>query len=303
MTLRFDGRVAVVTGAGSGLGRAHALLLASRGAAVVVNDVAGPGDDDLTPAQRVVDEITAAGGTAIADGHSVATPDGGERIVGTAVESFGRVDVVVNNAGVVRDKTFAKLTPEMLEPVLDVHLRGAFHVTGPAYKVMRDNGYGRIVSTSSAAGLFGNFGQTNYGAAKMALVGFTRVLAMEGERHGVKANVVAPIAATPMSAGLLDEDWERRLKPELVSPAVAFLAHESCPVTGEILSAAAGRVARVFIAESRGFYSPGLTVEDIQDHWQTICAEDGYAVPRSAEDERNLLTAAFEAAEGVRSGR
>lgn len=301
MTLRFDGQVAVVTGAGSGLGRAHALLLAARGAAVLVNDVAGPDDSGTTPAQRVVDEITAAGGSAVTDGNSVSTPEGGAAIVATALAAFGSVDIVVNNAGVVRDKTFAKLTPELLEPVLDVHLRGAFHVTGPAYKVMRDKGYGRIVSTSSAAGLFGNFGQTNYGAAKMALVGFTRVLAMEGARYGVKANVIAPIAATAMSAGLLDEDWERRLKPELVSPAVAFLAHESCPVTGEILSAAAGRVAKIFVAETRGFYSPDLTVEDIVDQWETICDEQGYAVPHSAEEERDLLSAAFRAAEGVGS--
>ncbi|MFC4945790.1 SDR family NAD(P)-dependent oxidoreductase [Pseudonocardia sp. GCM10023141] len=297
MTMRFDGRVAIVTGAGSGLGRAHALLLAERGAAVVVNDIAA-GDGDGSAAS-VVAEIVAVGGAAFADGHSVATPDGGAAIVATALQQFGRVDIVVNNAGIVRDKTFAKLTPDLLEPVLDVHLRGAFHVTGPAFRVMRENGYGRIVSTSSAAGLFGNFGQTGYGAAKMALVGLTRVLALEGERYGIRANVVAPIAATAMSAGILDEEWERRLRPELVSPAVAFLAHEDCPVNGDVFSVAAGRVAKVFIAETRGFYTPDLTLEDVRDQWATICAEDGYAVPHSAEQERDLLSAAFAVAEGV----
>jgi NAD(P)-dependent dehydrogenase (short-subunit alcohol dehydrogenase family) len=182
-----------------------------------------------------------------------------------------------------------------------VHLSGAFYVSQPAFEIMRERGYGRIVSTSSAAGLFGNFGQTNYGAAKMGLVGFTRVLALEGARYGIRANVVAPIAATAMSAGLLDEDWERRLKPELVSPAVAWLAHELCPVSGEVLSAAAGRVARIFIGVTPGFYSPTLTLEDVRDQWVAITDEAGYATPMSAAEERDLLLAAF-AAEGAVSG-
>jgi NAD(P)-dependent dehydrogenase (short-subunit alcohol dehydrogenase family) len=294
MLLSFEDRVAVVTGAGAGLGREHAKLLAARGAAVVVNDLADP-----APA---VAEIIAAGGEAVADTHSVATPEGGEAIVRTALNKYGRIDIVINNAGIVRDKTFPKMTAELLEPVLDVHLKGAFYVTRPAYVQMREQGYGRIVSTSSAAGLFGNFGQTNYGAAKAGLVGFTRVLALEGHKYGVKANVIAPIAATAMSAGILDAEWERRLRPERVSPAVAWLAHEECPVTGEIVAAAAGRVARIFIGETVGIYSPELTLEDIRDNWETICAEEGYSVPFGAEGERDLFSAAFQRAiENTRS--
>jgi NAD(P)-dependent dehydrogenase (short-subunit alcohol dehydrogenase family) len=298
MALSFDGRVAVVTGAGAGLGRAHALLLAQLGASVVVNDVSGPSADGLRPADAVVAEIREAGGRAAADASSVSTPEGGAAIIQTAVDEFGTVDIVVNNAGIVRDKSFAKMTHDLLQPVLDVHLNGAFYVSRPAFEIMRAKGYGRIVSTTSTAGLFGNFGQTNYGAAKMGLVGFTRVLALEGRKYGIQSNLVSPIAATSMSAGLLDEDWERRLDPSLVSPAVAWLAHEDCPANGEILSVAAGRVARIFIAETRGFYSPSLTVDDIKAQWENICAEDGYSVPTSAEDERGLLERAFEEAEG-----
>jgi NAD(P)-dependent dehydrogenase (short-subunit alcohol dehydrogenase family) len=292
--MNFEDRVAIVTGGAAGLGRAHAKLLASRGAAVLVNDLADPAE--------VVAEILEEGGEAAADTNSVATPEGGEAIVAGALERFGRIDIVVNNAGIVRDKTFGKMTPDLLEPVLDVHLKGAFYVTGPAYRQMREQGYGRIVSTTSAAGLFGNFGQTNYGAAKAGLLGLTRVLALEGKKYGVQANLLAPIAATEMSAGLLDEDWERRLRPELVSPAVAWLAHEDCRVSGEIIAAAAGRVARIFIGETAGFYSPQLTLEDVRDNWVQICDEDGYSVPLGAEGERDLFSAAFARAESRAGG-
>jgi NAD(P)-dependent dehydrogenase (short-subunit alcohol dehydrogenase family) len=295
MTMSFNNRVAVVTGAGTGLGREHALLLADRGARVVVNDL-GQSDGGGT-ADAVVEEITARGGSAVADMNSVSTADGGAAVIETALTSFGAIDIVVNNAGIVRDKSFAKLTPDMLGDVLDVHLKGAFYVTQPAFAVMKERGYGRIVSTSSAAGLFGNFGQTNYGAAKMGLVGMTRVLALEGTRYGITANIVAPIAATSMSAGILDEDWERRLRPGLVSPVVAWLAHEECLANGEILSAAAGRVARVFIAETRGYYSETLSLEDVRDQWELVCDEHGYSVPMSAEQERDLLERAFTEAE------
>ena len=181
--LGYDGKVAIITGAGGGLGRQHALLLAGRGALVVVNDLGGSIDgtgESTSAAERVVEEIRAAGGEAVADHNSVATPEGGAAIVQTAVDSFGRVDIVVNNAGILRDKSFNNMGPDLLGPVLDVHLAGAFYVTQPAWLHMREQGYGRIVSTSSAAGIFGNFGQTNYGAAKMGLVGFSRVLAVEG---------------------------------------------------------------------------------------------------------------------------
>jgi NAD(P)-dependent dehydrogenase (short-subunit alcohol dehydrogenase family) len=292
MELRFDGRAGIVTGAGTGLGRQHALLLASRGASVLVNDPGRAGDGSST-AEAVVREIRDAGGSAVANTDSVASPDGGASIVAACADAFGRVDIVVNNAGIVRDKTFAKITPDQIEPVLDVHLKGAFYVTQPAFLHMKDAGYGRIVMTTSAAGLFGNFGQANYGAAKMGLIGLARVLNLEGPRYGVTTNVVAPIAATAMSAGILDEEWERRLDPALVSPVVAFLAHESCTVSGQIFSAAAGRVAKIFIGEGPGFYSPALTLEAVRDHWGTICSQDGYTTPMSAAEERDLLVAAF----------
>src|SRR5215204_3401348 len=204
--LGFDGKVAIITGAGGGLGRQHALLLASRGALVVVNDLGGAVDGtgcDKGAAERVVDEIRSDGGEAVADTSSVATPEGGAAVVQTALDAFGRVDIVVNNAGILRDKSFHNMDPELMNPVFDVHLKGAFHVTQPAWVVMRAKGYGRIISTSSAAGIFGNFGQTNYGAAKMGLIGLTRVLAVEGARYGIQANVIAPLARTRMTEDIL----------------------------------------------------------------------------------------------------
>ena len=186
--LGFDGKVAIITGAGGGLGRQHALLMASRGALVVVNDLGGAVDgtgSDKGAADKVVDEIKALGGEAVADTNSVATAEGGEAIVQSALDAFGTVDIVINNAGILRDKAFHNMDESLVDPVFEVHLKGAFNVTGPAFRVMREKGYGRIISTSSAAGIFGNFGQANYGAAKMGLVGFTRVLAVEGARFNI----------------------------------------------------------------------------------------------------------------------
>jgi NAD(P)-dependent dehydrogenase (short-subunit alcohol dehydrogenase family) len=285
--LGFDGKVAIITGAGGGLGRQHALLLAKRGALVVINDLGGAVDgsgSDASAAQRVVDEIKALGGEAVADHNSVATAEGGAAIVQTAIDTFGKVDIVVNNAGILRDKSFHNLTPDLTNAVLDVHLKGAFHVTQPAFVKMREQGYGRIISTSSAAGLFGNFGQANYGAAKMGLVGFTRVLAVEGERFNIKANVIAPLALTRMTDEIMGV-LKDKVSPEQVSPMVAFLAHEDCPTSGEVFSVAGGRVARVFLAETPGFTKNGLTVEDIRDNWSTITKEDGYFVPRNLGEE------------------
>jgi NAD(P)-dependent dehydrogenase (short-subunit alcohol dehydrogenase family) len=285
--LGFDGKVAIITGAGGGLGRQHALLLAKRGALVVINDLGGAVDgsgSDASAAQRVVDEIKALGGEAVADHNSVATAEGGAAIVQTAIDTFGKVDIVVNNAGILRDKSFHNLTPDLTNAVLDVHLKGAFHVTQPAFVKMREQGYGRIISTSSAAGLFGNFGQANYGAAKMGLVGFTRVLAVEGERFNIKANVIAPLALTRMTEEIMGV-LKDKVSPEQVSPMVAFLAHEDCPTSGEVFSVAGGRVARVFLAETPGFTKNGLTVEDIRDNWSTITKEDGYFVPRNLGEE------------------
>ena len=195
----FDGKVAIITGAGGGLGRQHALLMASRGALIVVNDLGGSVDgtgSNKGAADLIVDEIRAAGGEAVADTNSVATTEGGAAIVKTAIDAFGKIDIVINNAGILRDKAFHNMGPDLIDPVLDVHLRGAFNVTQPAWIHMREQGYGRIISTSSAAGIFGNFGQANYGAAKMGLVGFTRVLAVEGAKYNIKANAIAPLALT-----------------------------------------------------------------------------------------------------------
>jgi len=293
--LGYDGKVAIITGAGGGLGRQHALLMASRGALIVVNDLGGSVDGtgaSSSAAQVVVDEIKAAGGEAVADTNSVATPEGGEAIVQTAIDAFGRVDIVINNAGILRDKAFHNMEPDLLNPVLDVHLKGAFHVTKPAFVRMREQGFGRIVSTSSAAGIFGNFGQTNYGAAKMGLVGFTRVLAVEGARNNIKANAIAPLALTRMTENIMG-GLADKLDPGLVSPLVAYLAHENCSASGQIFSVGGGRVAQVFIGETKGFYSPSLTPEDVEAHWSTIVDRDGYSVPNNLGEETQLFLPYF----------
>jgi NAD(P)-dependent dehydrogenase (short-subunit alcohol dehydrogenase family) len=220
----------------------------------------------------------------VADGNSVATPEGGEAIVQTALDAFGRVDIVINNAGILRDKTFHNMTPEFVDPVIDVHLRGAFWVTKPAWIKMREQGYGRIVNTASNSGILGNFGQSNYGAAKMGLVGLTRVLAAEGAKYNIKANALAPVAKTRMTEDILGPLADK-LDPKLVSPIVAWLVHEDCPVTGEIYSAAGGRIARFFIGLTEGYYNPDLTLEDVRDHFDQIRDEKGYIVPSGPGDE------------------
>ncbi|RSN71281.1 MULTISPECIES: SDR family NAD(P)-dependent oxidoreductase [Actinomadura] len=263
--LRFDGRVAVVTGAGRGLGRAYALLLASRGAAVVVNDPGGTMRGDGTdpgPAAEVVREIEAAGGEAVACTASVATPEGGAAIVGTALDRYGRVDALVHNAGNHRPAPLAEMTHEDLDAVLDVHLRGAFNVVRPAFPAMRDAGYGRVVLTSSIGGLYGNRGVANYAMAKAGVIGLSNVVALEGADAGVKCNVVVPAAVTRMADGI-DTSAYPPMGPDLAAPAVGWLAHESCSVTGEMLVAIAGRVARAFIAETPGEYRPSWTVEQV----------------------------------------
>ena len=292
--ITFDGRVAVVTGAGGGLGRTYALEMARRGAKVVVNDlggsVDGTGGDD-TAAQKVVDEIKAAGGEAVPNYDSVSTPEGGENIIKTAVDNYGKVDVVINNAGILRDKSFAKLTWEDLDAVLDVHLKGAFYVSQPAFKIMKENGYGRFVFTASNAGVFGNFGQTNYGAAKMGLVGLSNVLAIEGAKAGIKSNVVCPVAATRMTMELLGPAADA-LQAETVTPLVTFLASEACEQTHEIYSAAGGRYARVFIGLAPGWFGGKghvPTVEDVLDNLDQIRKQDGYIVPDSIQDELGAL--------------
>ncbi|MDF2740082.1 MAG: putative oxidoreductase [Actinomycetia bacterium] len=289
--IRFDGRVAIVTGAGGGLGREHALLLASRGARVVVNDLGGATDGagaSAGPAERTVKEIADLGGEAVADTSSVATVEGGQAIVDTALETFGRVDIVISNAGILRDKAFHNMTPELLDPVLDVHLKGAFHVIRPAWVKMREASYGRVLVTTSNSGILGNFGQSNYGAAKMGLVGLARVLAQEGARHNIKVNALAPIARTRMTEELLGP-LAPKLDPGLVAPVAAWLVSEECPVTGEIYSAGGGRVARFFIGLTEGYANPTLTPEDVRDHLDQIRDETAYSVPAGVADELSSL--------------
>jgi len=295
--MRFDGRVAIITGAGGGLGRAHALELARRGAQVLVNDLGGSLDGSgasSSAAQRVVDEITAAGGVAAPNGDSVATPAGGQAIVQAALTAFGRVDILVNNAGILRDKAFHKMDQAMVDAVLDVHLKGAFYVSQPAFAAMRAQGYGRIISTSSASGLFGNFGQANYGAAKAGLAGLTRVLALEGAGHGVKVNAIAPIAATRMTKDLLG-DLSSRVSPETVSPLVAYLAHEDCSVSGNVYSVAGGRIARIVVAETHGVVLAENTAESVRDRIEVIddVTGSGLHLPTSLDDETTIIAKAL----------
>ncbi|WP_063059045.1 SDR family NAD(P)-dependent oxidoreductase [Nocardia sienata] len=270
--MRFDGRVVVITGAGRGLGRAYALLLAARGARVVVNDVGGGiagGDSDIGVAGAVAEEIVAAGGQAVANADSVATPVGGRAIVDTALETYGRIDVVVHNAGNVRYAPLAEMSYEDFDSVLDVHLRGAFHVVRAAFPVMREAGYGRVVLTSSIGGLYGNRNVANYAVAKAGLIGLSNVVALEGAECGVKSNVIVPAAVTRLADGL-DTSKYPPMEPELVAPAVGWLAHESCSVSGEMLVALAGRVARAYIAETPGVYQPEWSIEDVGARIQEI---------------------------------
>ncbi|MBB5686775.1 SDR family NAD(P)-dependent oxidoreductase [Sphingobium boeckii] len=263
--LRFDDRVAVITGAGRGLGRAYALLLAARGAKVVVNDpgVTMQGDGvDAGPAQAVVDEIIAAGGQAVASTDSVATPEGGKAMIDAALDHFGRIDILIHNAGIVRRGSLSELSYADFETVLDVHLRGAFHVVRPAFPVMCEAGYGRIILTGSINGLYGNANVVNYSVAKAGMIGLSNVAALEGAAHGVKSNIILPGAVTRMAEGL-DTSAYPPMDPELVAPAVGWMAHESCSITGEMLIAMAGRVARAYAAETRGVYRPDWTIEQM----------------------------------------
>jgi NAD(P)-dependent dehydrogenase (short-subunit alcohol dehydrogenase family) len=295
--LRFDGRVVIITGAGGGLGRSHALELARRGAHILVNDpgsaVDGSGSSTFA-ADRVVEEITALGGTAAPNRDSVATSEGGQAIVQAALDAFGRVDVLVNNAGILRDKAFHQMDAAMIDAVIDVHLKGALFVSQPAFSVMREQGYGRIVNTSSASGLFGNFGQANYGAAKAGLAGLTRILAIEGEGHGIKVNAIAPVASTRMTKDLLG-DLLSKVAPESVSPLVAFLAHEQCPVSGHVYSVAGGRIARIVVVETSGVVLSDNTPEAIRDNLLRIDELDGsdYHQPSSLDDEMAIIAKAL----------
>jgi NAD(P)-dependent dehydrogenase (short-subunit alcohol dehydrogenase family) len=283
MAVRLDGRVAIVTGAGGGLGREHAVTLARLGARVVVNDVGATvhGEDgDRAPADRVVAEIEAAGGEAVAHHASIAEPEGARSLVELAVERFGTVDVLVNNAGILRDRTFAKMTLEDFEAVLAVHLLGTVYCTHAAWPVMLEQGYGRVVVTTSGSATNGNFGQANYAAAKLGVVGLMNVLALEGARKGVLINAIAPAAATRMTTELIPAEMRDYLGANLVAPVVAYLASESCTDTGQIVWAVAGRVARVFYAETPGVqFDPAapLDPDDVEAAWAQITDAEGAA--------------------------
>ncbi|BBZ01577.1 short-chain dehydrogenase [Mycolicibacterium chitae] len=270
--LRFDDRVAVITGGGRGLGREYALLLADRGAKVVVNDVGGTltGDGaDAGPASAVVGEITEAGGQAVACTESVATAEGGQAIIEAALREFGRIDILIHNAGNVRRAPLAQMSYEDFDAVLDVHLRGAFHVVRPAFAAMTEAGYGRIVLTSSIGGLYGNHDVANYGVAKAGIIGLSNVAALEGAASNVVSNVIVPAAVTRMAEGL-DTSAYPPMGAELVAPTVGWLAHETCSVTGEIMVALAGRVARAYIGETRGVYRQAWTIEDVAENLAEI---------------------------------
>jgi NAD(P)-dependent dehydrogenase (short-subunit alcohol dehydrogenase family) len=298
--IRFDGRVAVITGAGGGLGKTYAKLMASRGASVVVNDLGGKTDGTgggSSMADQTVKEITEAGGKAVANYDSVSTPEGGEAIIQAALDDFGKVDIVINNAGILRDKSFAKLEPKDLEAVLDVHLKGAFYVSQPAFRVMKEHNYGRFVFTASGAGIFGNFGQTNYGAAKMGLVGLSNVLAVEGAKNNIKSNVIAPIARTRLTEQLFGE-MAKALDPEYVTPLVTYLCSEQCQLTHEIFDVGAGRYARIFIGLGKGWMAPKgahPTPEQIAANLDAIRSTDGYTVPDSINGEISAIVESLKA--------
>ena len=270
--LRFDNRVAVITGGGRGLGRAHALLLAARGAKVVVNDPGVSMAGDATaegPADELVREIREAGGEAVANKDSVATPEGGAAIIQTALDAFGRIDILIHSAGNVRKAPLAEMSVEDWNSVIDVHLNGAFHVTRPAFAAMLEQGYGRIVMTSSVNGVYSNRNVANYSAAKGGLIGLANTAAIEGYDRNVRANCILPAAVTRMSEGI-DTSQFPPMEPDMVAPLVAWLCHESCEVTGELLISAAGRMARAWTAESPGVYQPQWTIEQVAAQWAAI---------------------------------
>jgi NAD(P)-dependent dehydrogenase (short-subunit alcohol dehydrogenase family) len=291
-TFDFTRRTVAITGAGGGIGRAHALLFGSLGANVVVNDLGGDvhGEGAGGAAEQVVQEIRAAGGEAVASTDSIATPEGGAAVVEAAISAYGRLDAVVHNAGILRDRSLPNLSPDDVDSVLAVHLTGAFNVLRPAYPHMREQGYGRIVLTSSSSGLFGNFGQGNYGAAKAGLVGLMNVLALEGSRHGILVNAVSPTAATRMTEDLLG-DLADHFDPAHVAPVVAYLSSERCTLTHHILSVGGGRVARIFLGVTPGIYfgAEPTTPDEIERRLDEILDIEGFVIPDGGADEVALI--------------
>jgi len=280
MSLDFTDKVVIITGAGGGLGKAHALDFARRGAKVVVNDLGGSVDGSAgtsAAAEEVVAEIIAAGGQAIANGSSVTDDDGVANMISQTMDAFGRIDVLVNNAGVLRDKSFAKMEIEDFTFVVDVHLFGTMKPTKAVWPIMKEQGYGRIMVTSSSSGLYGNFGQANYGAAKLGVVGFINTLKLEGQKDNIHINALAPVAWTRMTSNLMPPEMEEMLKPEQVTPAVVFMCSEEAP-TGRIICAGAGAFASAQIIESRGMYlGADPTAEQVAENWEQISKMDDEA--------------------------
>ena len=280
MTLDYTGKVVIVTGAGGGLGRSHALEFARRGAKVVVNDLGGAVDGSggsSEAADKVVEEIKAAGGEAISNGSSVTDDAGVANMVSQTMDAYGRIDVLVNNAGVLRDKSFAKMEIADFDFVVDVHLFGTMKPTKAVWPIMKEQGYGRIMVTSSSSGLYGNFGQSNYGAAKLGVVGFINTLKLEGQKDNIHVNALAPVAWTRMTSNLMPPEMEEALAPEQVTPAVVFMCSEQAP-TGKIICAGAGAYAAAQIVETRGMYlGTAPTAEDVADNWEQISKLDDQA--------------------------
>jgi NAD(P)-dependent dehydrogenase (short-subunit alcohol dehydrogenase family) len=300
MTIRFDGKVAIVTGAGGGLGRQHAIALAARGAAVVVNDLGGNVDGNgggSTAANAVVDEIRKAGGKAIANGASVTDFAAVQAMVGQALGEWGRVDILVNNAGILRDKTFAKMDLADFRLVMDVHLMGAVHCTKAVWETMRAQNYGRVVMTTSSTGLFGNFGQSNYGAAKMALVGLMQTLSLEGAKHDIRVNCLAPTAATRMTENLMPEAVLRQLEAAAVTPGLLALVADDAP-TRTILCAGAGSFERAHVTLTHGIHIGNVAdaAEQVAARLDAISDRSGETVPQSGAAQGALEVAKATAA-------
>ncbi len=299
--IRFDGKVAIVTGAGGGLGRQHALELARRGAKVVVNDLGGAVDGSggsSEAAQRVVAEIEAAGGEAMADGASVTDDAGVANLVKTTMDAWGRIDILIANAGILRDKSFSKMELADFQVVMDVHLMGTVKPVKAVWEIMKAQNYGRIVVTTSSTGLYGNFGQANYGAAKLSLVGFMNTIKIEGQKNNVHINAIAPVAATRMTENILPPQIAERLKPEYVTPGVVYLVSEEAP-TGAILTAGAGTFALAHMCETEGVYlgEDGLSVEEVRDNWAKITDTAGQRPYQSGGEQTQKFLAKAMAAQ------
>ncbi len=298
--ISFDGRVAIVTGAGAGLGKTYALELAKKGAKVVVNDLGGARDGSgasTKAADEVVDEIKAAGGDAAANYDSVATKEGGANIVKTAVDAFGKVDIVINNAGILRDKSIVKMSDDEWDLVLAVHLKGAFYVTQPAFAIMKENAYGRIVNTASGAGLYGNFGQINYASAKMGLVGMMHSIHTEGAKYNIKCNTIAPIAASRLTEDVMPPEIFEKLDPKFVTPLVTYLVSEDNQDSGMIFNCAAGWFSRTAVMCGTGtFIGDGkrdITAEEIKDAWGDVTSLDDIKVLNNVNDSFGYLAKIF----------